>query len=196
MPWVDFTNTAGRPSDGRGGLESTAAATYTTNDTLFTGAGPNGATVTGASVAAMTGLAVGGVIVTTGSGGQFWGVVQSFDAAPTPDIITVDKWRKWGFPASSGLPAANDDLKFFPAFFGVNQERVVIDAIEVRKATAADTITISDLYGSTTMKLLTVGATAGPFIMPEGWEIYGPFTVVTSAATTACTAYFRFLSAK
>lgn len=198
MPWIDFSNTAGWPSDGRGGLSATST-NYTTNGTVFTGNSVTGGTM----LATLTNTAVGLVIATSDG---FWGVITAFDAAPNPDIIYVDRWRKWGFPGSSGIPAADSDLTVFTTLYGAHSERWVIDALEIVKATAADTIAIRDIYG-VAFKTWTVGATAGPLIIPytrgtppyegpDGWEINGPFQVLTSAATTICTMHFRVISGK
>lgn len=201
MPWVDFTNTAGFPSNGRGGLNATTGSAYNTNDTLFTTNTVTGTTFLGT----LTNVAVGRVICTSDG---FWGVITAFDAAVAPDIITVDRWRKWGFPGSVGTPAANSDLIVYTNIpFGLGTERWVIDSLEILKATAADTISIYDIYGVTPLRTWTVGATAGPLLLPynqggppyegpHGWEINGPFIVVTSAATTICAVHFRIVSAR
>lgn len=205
MPWVDFTNTAGFPSDGRGGLSATTGTAYTTNDTLFT---PT--TVTGSTfLASLTNAAAGKIIAAydSGTGGVWWGIIQSVDAAASPDIIVVDRWRKWGFPGSVGTPVANSDLIVYTnALFSNGNERVVIDSLEIRKGTSADTITVTDLFNNV-IRVWTVGATAGPIMLnynnggppyegPQGWEINGPFIAVTSAATTICTINFRVISGK
>ena len=198
MAWVDFSNTAGFASDGRGGISALTGSAYNTNDTLFTTNTVTGTTFLGT----LTNVAVGRIICTSDG---FWGVIQSFDATPAPDIITVDRWRKWGYPGSVGTPAANSDLIVYTNIpFGLGTERWVIDSLEIRKATAADTITLSDIYGNS-IRVWTVGATAGPIMLPyncggppyegpQGWEIGGPFIVVTSAATTICTVNFRIIS--
>ena len=201
MAWFDFTNTAGWPSNGRGGLSSTATA-YTTNDTIFTSTSVTGTAFLGT----LTNAAAGKIIMAWDATTLYWGVIVSVDAAAAPDIIVVDRWRQWGHPGSSGIPAANSDLKVYTTLHGVNQERWIIDALEITKATAADTITLSDIYGNT-IRTWTVGATAGPILIPysrgltgyegpDGWEVNGPFSAVTSAATTICTLHYRLVSAK
>jgi|SRR5690349_19125766 len=198
MPWLDFTNTAGWPSDGRGGL-SALSTTYTTNDTVFTAN-----SVTGATFLATLTNAAAGLVISTSDG--FWGVITAVDAAASPDIIYVDRWRKWGYPGSSGTPAANSDLIVHTTLFGAHCERWVIDALEIVKGTASDTITIRDIFG-TTVKTWTVGATDGPRMIPytrgipphegpDGWEINGPFQAFTSAGTTICAIHFRVISGK
>lgn len=199
MAWFDFTNTAGWPSDGRGGLSSTATA-YTTNDTLFTDKSVTGTTF----LATLTNAAAGKIIMAWDGTTLFYGTITSVDATPAPDIIYVDGWKQWGFPGSRGIPAANADLKVYTTLHGSNMERWVIDALELTKATAADTITLRDIYGNT-IRTWTVGATAGQLIIPytrgmppyegnDGWELNGPISAVTSAATTICTLHYHLVS--
>ena len=209
MAWVDFTNTLAWPSNGRGGVVTTVT-TYTTDDTLFTGNTVTGTTFLGT----LTNAAIGALIATSDG---FWGIITAFDAAPAPDIITVDAWHKYGYPNSYGVPVANSDVKVIAGAgpvvlpFGGSNQRWIIDSIEIKKGTVGDTITITDLYSTTTMKQLTLGgvaaATIAPYVFPcnnggppyegpQGWEIGGPFSVVTSGATCVATVNFRVVNAK
>jgi len=196
MPWIDVaaSATANRPSDGRGGTDTTAAGAYTTDDTVFTA---TGYTAAAGGTSGLSNMAVGAVIATSDG---FYGIVTAF----TVGAVVIDEWRKWGFPGGRGIPAANSDIKCYPSFFGKGQERVIIDSIEIRTP-AAVAVSILDLYGGTTLKTMTCAA-GNPFVFPTnwggplkegetGWPIHGPFTVTTGAGL-AVTVNYRLLSAR
>lgn len=220
--WMDVAGgTTAVPSDGRGGVRTTAVSTFTaatiynpTGDATA-GAWPIGAFVGSANTNTIDAAWGGGALTPTvgdvifdnqGSVIVAWGCITKITAdavaagGTTYDIIEVDGWHKWGYPGSTVMPTAGDDMGLF-RMIGAKCQRWIIDSIESR-TNAAGTVTINDLAG-TAVKTITVAAGSGYVFGTtapranaaqgeSGWEINSPFTV-TTAANLAVTINFRMM---
>lgn len=192
MAWMDVAGgtTLAFPTNPRGGSATGTVIAFSTSPVYTAN------TVSGTGVDAS--VVVGMIAAVSDGTTVYYGIVT----AVATNLVTVDKWRLYGYPASSGIPAGN--VKFYATvtpMFGRGDVSWIIDSIEVR-ASAAGAVSILDIYGTNTIKTITCIASASPFVFnltaphtdkhgDVGFPIESPF-LVTTAANIAVTINYRF----